>query len=788
MKKLIASLMAALMAALTLASPALAATALNTYPTFLGKSGSIDYYVVVGEKAATSDVVGAIDVASNLAQLSYTSVTTSGASAVNGISKDGISIGTSSGGSGLDSAISGGSAFPSGAIVKNAHYTALKDSTFSWKSNDYDYREQVDLSGVMMRHDLTTDKINGTETMMVGDNDITYEFVFEKAVNLSTATTTGNTGTISNPEYTNPITVKLLGKSFTIVGVGTTSIKALIGSTGTAVKDGTTSTPVVSGDYTIYVTAGSDNSWARFDIKDSAGNVKDSVSITKGESKDSSTTGLTIKVTTVRVAGTDPATQHIEADVVIGPTGTVDHEYDQTADVSSTGTSNDAFPGESAWGIQYSPAAGAASGYIPVNSKVQVVYKPASVTDGDTKYLRAGSTVVLPNNYGTLGFDGFNTNDLATVTIRPWGSGTVYNSTGNQVATNLYGFEISASKNILTSNPGGNLFTKAYLVFNASRGTNSYPVALGFYDAATGHIIVNDSWAPASLGTVGTGEYPFGVLNDTAGTRMTYALKLNNGEYDYYLNLSVTGFSATGTILNITAGSSAASTSIQMLFQDKTAWSTTASPQFRLGGTAGSGDDNEVKATTEGSLTDASKKTQEIVDDSGLIISSTSSSTGSDSIVLKVPAKALGVSAYFGVKGSSTAAGTVNKVVPVTSAVAKLDSEVSSADESAKSLVLVGGPCVNTIAQALVDSGKLSANYTCSGQLGSAWTADTSYIVVVDQPFGATGTYAVVAAGTSAKDTRLASQYLLQYADKLKDITSGTAKITTSTGAVVAAS
>src|SRR3989344_1235632 len=75
-KKFVASFMTALMAAMTLVSPALGATALNTYPTFLGKVG--DFYVVVGAKAAASDVAGAIDIAANLAQLSYKDTTVSG--------------------------------------------------------------------------------------------------------------------------------------------------------------------------------------------------------------------------------------------------------------------------------------------------------------------------------------------------------------------------------------------------------------------------------------------------------------------------------------------------------------------------------------------------------------------------------------------------------------------------------------------------------------------------------------------------------------------------------------
>lgn len=766
------------MAALTLASPALAATALNTYPTFLGKSG--DFYVVVGANAKTIDVVGAVDIASNLAQLSYTDVTSSGAAAVNGISKDGINTGTSSttSNNNLTAAVSGGSAFPSSGVLKHAHYAALKDSTYSWKGTDYDFREQVDVSGVTMSHDLVTDKVNGTETMVIADNNVKYQFVFEKAINLSTATTAGTTGTISSPEYSNPIRIQMMGKDFVIVGVGASSIKALQGSVGTA----TATTPVVYGDYSVYATQGG-TSFVSVAIKDKAGNTVDTLLLTgwstsTSVSKDSSATGLTVTVTSI--AALQDGTV-VGADLVVGPVGSGTHEFDGTADVSSTGTANDAFPGTTAWGIQYTPAGSPSNGYIPTNSKIEVVYKPQSITDGSIQYLKAGSALALPNSYANLGFSGFNTNDFATVTVKPWGSGSVYNSSGSQVGTGVYGFEISADKGVITST-AGNIFTKAYIVFNASKGANQFPVAVGFYDTATGHIIVNDSWAGAAVNTSDiVNEYAWGNLNGQTNSLapvMGYAFKLNNGEYDYYLNATVTLTTNNAFTVNITAGNSAASTSIATFYQNKTAWSTSAAPQFRLGANAASGDDREVTATTAGaSSLDAAKKTQDVVDDSGLILGSTSSSTGSDSVVLKVAAKNLAVAAYFGVQGAAGTTGTIKQVVPVTTAVAKLDSEIDSTTQTTKNLVLVGGPCVNTVAQALVTAGKLGSTYSCTPTLGAAWTADTSYIMVVDDAF-ATGKAVVLVAGTQGVDTRLATQVLQQYATKLSAITGSSVKIT----------
>lgn len=158
-RKIAAVAGSALMGSLTLAGAALAATnAGDILKTAVPTSaGAVQFpLVVIGAKAASSDVSGAVDIAVRLAAESKTSVavTTTGATGVDGISRDGVSIGVSSGGTGLATAITGGAALPTGALIKNAHYSKLKDTSFSWKGNDYTYREQLDLSGARMRHDL----------------------------------------------------------------------------------------------------------------------------------------------------------------------------------------------------------------------------------------------------------------------------------------------------------------------------------------------------------------------------------------------------------------------------------------------------------------------------------------------------------------------------------------------------------------------------------------------------------------------------------------------------------
>ena len=78
-KKWIATGLSALMAGATIAGASLAATSLKDFPGFLGSTTSttsaLDAFVVVGMDAKTSDVVGAVDLAARLAELSYTVAT-----------------------------------------------------------------------------------------------------------------------------------------------------------------------------------------------------------------------------------------------------------------------------------------------------------------------------------------------------------------------------------------------------------------------------------------------------------------------------------------------------------------------------------------------------------------------------------------------------------------------------------------------------------------------------------------------------------------------------------------
>lgn len=135
-----------------------------------------------------------------------------------------------------------------------------------------------------------------------------------------------------------------------------------------------------------------------------------------------------------------------------------------------------------------------------------------------------------------------------------------------------------------------------------------------------------------------------------------------------------------------------------------------------------------------------------------------------DKVTLWYPDEQVSASVYVLAEGatiggtSSTGGTTVDKwtVNPIKTALAKLDNEVTSADKATKHLILVGGPCVNTLVADLNTAGKFP--YSCSSWPGRNF----GLLQVVDDAF-ASGKVALVVAGTRSADTRVVTSKLQMY-------------------------
>jgi len=790
-EKSIATFLAALMSLVSVVYPVLAATNLGQYPSFLLNSdGSLGAYVVVGASASPQDVIGATDLASRLAQAAAVSTNVPGSSStVNGIEKNTIDINFGN--------LTDATAFPN--PVRTFHYSGLLQGTFSFKGNTYNYHEDLNLTANTLSpyfsHDFSTAGINGTETLVVQANQIAYEYTFDSALNCTAlATTDQNTCTLTTPEYTNPVKITLLGKPFVVVGMGSGQVIMLSGSVGTA----TATSGVTFGSYTVYSDLGNSGQWARVVIKDASGNTVETKVINQADSFDFTAENITVKVTAARALQDGTV---VGTDVVVGTINSVQKTYSTSCDVTSTGTSDTRFPGETSWCIQVSGFANA--GAIAAGDKIQVVYRPQQ-SPVYFKYTGSTVTLPLPNSYGELGFEGWNYNAFATLTLKEVEGLSGYHLTGagatnsTIAASNLNGIEIDADVSGTIVDPNTNTgYSRAYVLFNTTYGSTVYPVLIGFWDSTNSRVGVNvTSCGGGSLNAYCAQMDGSGGGTPKNSTAFKFTISYNGGaagadQQFLYINITTplngSATSEGGTygsyFRNFDLGTSTTTNGVIMNWMNKTTtWSASQPPTFRLYTTDSAEDlDVEAKNTPSGGGTvqtsQIGKASQDVLADTGAIVVAPSSYTASNQVVVKVPSQALKVKAYVGKIGAAgTASGTYQQVVPITQSIAKLDSEVTSADKASKDLILVGGPCVNTLVASLATaSGNATAKfpYTCT-----SWPAQNfGYIKVIDDAF-ATGHQVVVVAGTRAADTRLAANVLQQYDTLLKSQTASAVQVT----------
>ncbi len=803
-KKWIATGLSALMAGATIAGAGLAATSLKDFPGFLGSmtatTSALDAFIVVGADAKPSDVVGATDLAARLAELSYTveSITGATPTGFQGIDKDGIRIGTVADGDALSV---GGTDYsnplPGSALVKNFHWSGLKDSTFSWRSSTYDWSEQLQLGGVRMRHTTEQSGVNGTLTMEVGtDNDIIYQYVFDKTIS--------GTGDGTTKNYTYPINIELMGKPFSIVGTDTDKLVMLVGSTGTA--DATKG--VTHGDYTAYATLGSNDKWAKIVVQDKAGTTVDTLVINEGDTKTSTAIKLDIKLLDSRALADGTV---VGADLVIGPEGQTEKEYDTSADTTSTGTSSDRFPGETTWGIRAASGGSnftnANRGTVQAGSILEVVYKPTS-----TQYLKAGESVKLPNNYGEVKLVGYGTEKIAKVTIEPANTEvSVYNATdkigeGKGLKISSVDEKGTTHASILAAN--GNAYAEAYVLMGKQIGSNStlgiarWPVYFGFWDTTNKRVRTADANVSAGSASGGntftfskisaignttdshivTSEFAAVMLNNsvyggsniTNSSSATYSYRLSYGgageKSDWRLNVTVSADYGLA-FGNVTVGDKD-NFNLMLAFQNKTKWDTSTFPEIRLGGTAASSETTDVNSTQEAAvIRGIGKQAKDVIDDNGLVVVTPDANSAADKVQLLVASRELTGRVSVGkTGGEAQKLGTVNKIAPITSAVAKLDSEIGTA-EKAKHLVLVGGPAVNKLT-----AEALGKTYPAKGA-ASGIAENTAIIQAVDDAFSK-GKVALVVAGWEADNTRIATSVLQNYGAHLKTVTASKVTIT----------
>ena len=359
--------------------------------------------------------------------------------------------------------------------------------------------------------------------------------------------------------------------------------------------------------------------------------------------------------------------------------------------------------------------------------------------DNNDFYLKAGEKLMLPEDYTGLVFEGYNTDKYATITIQPVSGFVVYNTTASTNygtvidSSNAKPIKLSADQPIFTvsGSGSGDTLKEIYIVIDKS---NTNRALIAKYDSKSARYV---------------NVTPITLVNETS-LDITVNYEQMSDQIKYSKNSSI---NANGPLQG---GKWAAN----FIYND-------TKDEIRLGSSADA-EETDVKIDT-GSFAGYGDKDYSIVATDGVTVVDIKSNAASQKVVVKYPSET--VKGKFGlglVKG--TTGGTYKEAVPVTSNVVKLDNEVSTSDKSSYDMVLVGGPCVNSLVADLATAGKF--DYTCD-----KWPAENFGLIKVVKDAFASGKSVLIIAGTRAEDTMLAAR-VVQDGTKLASITNDTAKVT----------
>ncbi|MFH1506018.1 MAG: hypothetical protein ABIE94_03425 [archaeon] len=165
------------------------ALTLADYPKPFVTDGMYDATIVVGERAATSDVLGAIDIAASLQAEARTATAVeveSGTVVVTDGDTEEVALGSAAyGGTGLD------------ATYTDDDLSVLQDTSIDVNGTDIDIHDEINLAGTLdVTTSLTTlgdDDYGSNVALAIANDALKYCYVFDEAVNLGNNVNSDNT-------------------------------------------------------------------------------------------------------------------------------------------------------------------------------------------------------------------------------------------------------------------------------------------------------------------------------------------------------------------------------------------------------------------------------------------------------------------------------------------------------------------------------------------------------------------------------------------------------------------
>lgn len=698
-KKLLSAILTAVLAM----SPVFAAVDLGSYPTFLFKDHNLDAYVVVGSAAAPADVVGAVDLAVRLAGDSYTETGSGSTTVVTGGKSEDIPIGKAISASGyLDTSFT------------NDDLAGLQDSTVTFQSDTYNFHDEVEISASSpkVESSLSASEIDYEDGiyMEVASSALSYYYLFDEAINVSTVTTS------------QPLTLKFLGKTLKITGVDSAiKFTAYVGDTYSMnVGDSVT----VEGKTITLENVGS------------TGSLRLSIDGTLYTVSDTETVGG-IEVTVDDYFYADALAER-GATLIMGKQSQESYTNEQIYKKDNNICNDD--PNDTdcwVWVIGELKSNAAGDKTQGSGGPTLGVTSRFILQSHDTSPMTVGGCYKYPNDYAEVCFDKLTVADDRYMDLK------MSRRTGQNLGGSTYdtwylqssvGDGINLNSSVLTVLTADKRTSEVWVVPNAT--ATGVSIWYRDTDGAKAHAGEVNTTSQAGGGYFGQVYYV-----DTKTDNVKFHI-VDGASGQYAVTLDIVGKSSSD------------------LSSEKLVYnvSHSATAVTALGATASTEEATELEYYDGSTYTNVGTREKDARTKYGIVISNPKTSGAGDRVELKVPSEE--VFAKVVVKGPSTtvtsSGDTVKQVVPITNAVAKLDTEVSL--PVGKNLVLVGGPGVNRLtAQAL---GLTYPTYGSSGLLPFA--QGEGFIKLVDGVLE-TGKYAVVVAGWEAEDTRDATSVLQQF-------------------------
>lgn len=704
-------MLAAMFSILFLAGTVLATTAytVGDYPSFLfeeDEDGNTEFnaYIVVGEDAATADVVGGIDLAMALAAEQYNLIPLEQDEVVEGESENIV----------FGQALTSEFETP----LKDDDVPVLKDSYVDFQGDSYDIHEEIvlDSNKLKIQTSLTSDEdYTDMPVMEVGRGDILYYYKFDDEI---------DTGDVTSDES---LEIEILGKTINIVDFDNDRIKVRL------VEDHwmDEGTSITSGDYTVTLEMVGENDVVLVEVEEDGETDRDIVK--KGEEERI----LDLQVRVIEVFYTSKTTGTSSAIIAFGEE--VTKSYDD----------GDAFIGEDdddpdwVWIIQCSDDA--------VEKPVFGVSYDRNKDDKSDNPPEIDESIVLPNNYVYVLFD--------SLTEDEWGEYRIWHSDSFDLS-DVSGYGTSEDVFIIRSvddeeglhvdsdndaDTDLDYYTKEIYIYE-----DAGDLLVFYFDEDDRDVHKSDIEVLPTDGYKDIAELRF---DDTdARIQLHEALGASDGENLKFIFEDVIGTADEEIIIDL---------------ED------VAGDLDRLGSLSDDAEAGDVHVTGITVNKDVGTYDEEVLTEYGNIILSPEGNANDDRVKLLVPANQVKAKVIIASEVSEEEGEFVKEAVPITRAVAKLDTEIPDPTTIDAHLILVGDAAVNRIA-----ASAMGVDYPTYGASGEFPYGEGEAIIKLYGEVFKEGQQVILVAGWSADDTRLACLVAQQWEEFLKDRTETAVKIT----------